>query len=184
MIGVPIWYVIGILIIFSPEFSTEFQMTEAATAGKAIMWSYLGLALGDLSSGLVSQYLKSRRKSVFIFLVLTCIFTAVYLNLNAPSLFMFYFVCTLLGFGTGYWAVFVTIGAEQFGTNLRATAATTIPNFVRGTVVPITISFQWVSASHGLITGAAVVGAACLAIAFVSLWKMEETFSKDLNYTE
>lgn len=184
LIGVPIWYVVGILIIFSPEFSAAFNMPLAAKAGKAVMWSYLGLAIGDLSSGLLSQYLKSRKQSVFIFLTLTSLFSGLYLNLHEPDLFLFYLICVMLGFSTGYWAVFVTIGAEQFGTNLRATAATTIPNFVRGSVVPVTISFEFLAESYGIVSSAVVVGAVCLAIAYLSLWKMEETFSKDLNYIE
>lgn len=184
LIGVPIWYVIGILITFSPELSRAMQMTELVSAGKAVMWSYLGLSLGDLSSGLLSQFFKSRKKSVLFFFVMTVITSGVYLNLSQPSLFLFYSMCTVLGFATGYWAVFVTIAAEQFGTNLRSTVATTVPNFVRGSVIPLTLLFNKFSLEVGVLQSAALVGIICFAFALLALWKMEESFHKDLNYLE
>lgn len=184
LIGVPIWYVIGILITFSPEISKAMNMTAAVKAGHAVMWSYLGLSMGDLASGLLSQYLKSRRRSVFAFLALTVVFCGVYLTLQGPTLPFFYFVCALLGFGTGYWAMFVTIAAEQFGTNLRATVATSVPNFVRGSVIPLTSAFELLRPHTGILQSAAIVGTVTLTIAFVSAYKMEETFHKDLNYLE
>lgn len=182
-IGVPIWYVIGILILFSPEFGRALGLNITVSAGAAVMWSYLGLALGDLSSGLLSQWLQSRRKAVLCFLVMTLVFVGLYLlQPQETSTAYFYFLCTLLGFGTGYWAVFVTVGAEQFGTNIRATAATTIPNFVRGAVVPITMSFEALTQTMSLAQSAALVGTVCFGFAFVSLYYMEETFKKDLNF--
>jgi MFS family permease len=184
LIGVPIWYVVGVLITFSPEFGKAMNMSETVKAGHAVMWSYLGLSIGDLTSGLFSQFLKSRKKSVLLFLTLTFLVCALYLTLHTPTLVVFYFVCSLLGFATGYWAVFVTIAAEQFGTNLRSTVATTVPNFVRGSVIPITLIFDYLSSSRGLIQGAALVGTLCLALALLSVWKMEETFHKDLDYLE
>jgi MFS transporter, putative metabolite:H+ symporter len=184
LIGVPIWYVIGTLITFSPEFAKVMDVQGTVKAGHAVMWSYLGLSLGDLASGLLSQYLKSRRHSVMIFLTITTATVAYYLNLQSPSLSFFYFICSLLGFSTGFWAVFVTIGAEQFGTNVRATVATTVPNFVRGSVIPTTFLFQYFTPRWGVIQSAAFVGAICLALAYYSIWKMDETFHKDLNYVE
>ncbi len=184
LIGVPIWFVIGILITFSPELSQHMGMGDLVKAGHAVMWSYLGLSLGDLASGLLSQFLKSRRFSVFVFLHLTAITSFMYLNLEAPSLVMFYFVCGLLGFSTGYWAVFVTISAEQFGTNIRSTVATTVPNFVRGAVIPLTFFFQLFQNHTDLKTAAMIVGSSCLALAYLSTWHMEETFHKDLDYLE
>ena len=184
LIGVPIWFVIGILITFSPELSQHMGMGDLVKAGHAVMWSYLGLSLGDLASGLLSQFLKSRRFSVFVFLHLTVITSFLYLNLQSPSLTMFYFVCALLGFSTGYWAVFVTISAEQFGTNIRSTVATTVPNFVRGAVIPLTFFFQFFQNVTDLKTAAMIVGGSCLALAYLSTWYMEETFHKDLDYLE
>ena len=148
------------------------------------MYCYLGLVFGDLTSGLLSQLLKSRRKVVFIFLLITFAGIVWYFTASGVSPALFYTICAFLGFGSGYWAIFVTIAAEQFGTNLRATVATTVPNFVRGMVVPITMFFQLLRKAYGLETGAILVGGFCLAIALFSLWRLEETFHKNLDYFE
>ena len=132
LIGVPIWYVIGILITFSPEIGKALGMTEAPTAGRAVMFAYLGLAGGDFASGFLSQFIGSRRRVVLLFQVLTAAFVATYFFLAPFTLTAFYALCVALGFGVGYWAVFVTVASEQFGTNIRATATTTVPNLVRG----------------------------------------------------
>jgi MFS transporter, putative metabolite:H+ symporter len=184
LIGIPIWYVVGILITFSPEISMAMNIDGTIKAGHAVMWCYLGLALGDLASGLLSQFLKSRKKSVAVFLILTVLICIYYLSLNSATAAFFYFICSLLGFATGYWAVFVTIAAEQFGTNMRATVATTVPNFVRGSVIPITFLFDFLQNDRGVLQSAAIVGFICLSVAGLALWKMEETFHKDLDYSE
>ncbi|MRG44817.1 MFS transporter [Chitinophaga sp. SYP-B3965] len=184
LIGLPIWFVIGILITFSPEFAKALGITTTVEAGKAVMFGYIGLSLGDLSSGLLSQVLRSRRKAVLIFVLLTCVAVGIYLFQSSQSLYVFYGLCLLLGYAIGYWALFVTIAAEQFGTNLRATVATTVPNFVRGSVNIFTPLFL-LGRDHFGITGAAgLVGITTIVFALLAVWKMEETFSKDLNYTE
>lgn len=184
LIGVPIWYVIGILVTFSPEFADEMMSVEKVQAGKSVMYSYIGLALGDLSSGLLSQLFKSRKKVVLLFLVLLLGFVALYLGQNAPTASMVYMLCLALGFAAGYWAIFVTIAAEQFGTNLRATATTSVPNFVRGSVVPLTLIFSPLKATYGMTPAAWIVGALALGIAFLGLSQLDETFTKDLDYLE
>jgi len=184
MIGVPIWFVVGVLITFSPEFATELGITGVVSAGNAVMYCYLGLVLGDLSSGLLSQLLQSRKRVVLLFLLLTVGAVALYFLQIGQSPQFFYIVCALLGFAGGYWAIFVTVAAEQFGTNLRATVATTVPNLVRGMVVPITILFQFFRGHLGMEIGALVVGSICIIAAFLSLNALEETFHKDLNYYE
>jgi putative MFS transporter len=184
LIGVPIWFVIGILITFSPELARALGIEEPIAAGKAVMWSYLGLSAGDLLSGALSQKLRSRKKVVFGFLILTWALVTVYCYGPTLSGTGFYALCVGLGLSVGYWAVFVTIGAEQFGTNLRATVATSVPNFVRGSVVLLTTGFQFAQAQWGKIDGAYVVGCVSLAIAFLALWGLEETHAKDLDYLE
>ena len=184
LIGIPTWFVVGILITFSPEFARVLGVTGPITAGNAVMFCYLGLVFGDLASGVLSQLLQSRRQVVFIFLALTIAGIGWYFLADGVSPSLFYGICTFLGFGSGYWAIFVTIAAEQFGTNLRATVATTVPNFVRGMVVPITMLFQLCRKQFGLEPGALIVGFLCLAIALFSLWRLEETFHKDLDYFE
>jgi len=184
LIGVPTWFVVGVLITFSPEFARSLGVSGPVAAGNSVMFCYLGLVFGDLASGLLSQLLRSRRQVVFIFLLITLGGIGWYFLAAGVSVAMFYAICTFLGFGSGYWAIFVTIAAEQFGTNLRATVATTVPNFVRGMVVPITMLFQLCRKEFGLESGALIVGALCMVVALHSLWRLEETFHKDLDYYE
>jgi MFS transporter, putative metabolite:H+ symporter len=184
LIGVPIWFVVGILITFSPEFAKTFGTTGAVSAGNAVMFCYLGLVFGDISSGLLSQVLKSRKKVILLFMLLTIASIAFYFLQGSNSPGFFYGVCFVLGFSIGYWAIFVTVAAEQFGTNLRATVATTVPNFVRGMVVPITLLFQLFRQYFGLEGGALAVGALCVVAGFLALVSLEETFHKNLDYYE
>jgi predicted MFS family arabinose efflux permease len=184
LIGIPIWYAVGILITFSPEFGRAMGMVEPPNAGRAVLFCYVGLALGDFGSGALSQVMKSRKKVVSIFLLLTTASIAAYFTVAHLSLAAFYTVCTILGFSTGYWAVFVTIASEQFGTNIRATATTTAPNFVRGAVVLLTSMFTALRPVIGIQGSALLVGALALAVAFVSLRGLQETYGKELNYLE
>ncbi|MEW6289792.1 MAG: MFS transporter [Thermodesulfobacteriota bacterium] len=184
LIGVPIWFVVGILITFSPEFAKALGTTGPVSAGNAVMYCYLGLVFGDMTSGLLSQALQSRKKVVLLYMLLTIAGIAVYFLQGSRSPGFFYGVCLALGFSAGYWAIFVTVAAEQFGTNLRATVATTVPNFVRGMVVPITLLFQFFRRSFGLEASALMVGGICLVAGFAALAFLEETFHKDLDYFE
>ena len=184
LIGLPVWYVVGILMTFSPELAKDLQIQGSISAGSAIMWGYIGLAIGDLASGVLSQIFKTRRYVVLFFLLFTSVLTGVYYLSVGASTFYFYTLCTLLGIGVGYWAVFVTIAAEQFGTNLRSTVTTSVPNFVRGGVVPITLGFQYLAPELGLRMSALVVGAIVIFIALTALHFMAETYGKDLDYIE
>jgi MFS transporter, putative metabolite:H+ symporter len=184
MIGIPTWFVVGILITFSPEFAKALRVSGPVSAGNAVMYCYLGLVFGDFASGILSQVLRSRKKVILLFLALTFGGVCWYFTATGTTPSAFYGICIFLGFASGYWAIFVTVAAEQFGTNLRATVATTVPNFVRGMVVPITLLFQWARGHFGLEGGAIAVGALCMLIAFFSLYRLEETFHKDLDYFE
>jgi MFS transporter, putative metabolite:H+ symporter len=183
-IGLPIWFVIGILVTFSPEFALALGITEKIIAGDAIMYSYIGLALGDLLSGFLSQWLRSRKKVVLLYILITTVFIVYYLFNPSNSATIFYMLCFGLGVGIGYWALFVTIAAEQFGTNLRATVATSVPNFIRGTVVPLVWIFGLARASVGVTWGAFTVGMGTIGIALVALYYLNETFARDLNFLE
>jgi MFS family permease len=184
LIGLPIWFVIGILITFSHELAPAIGITNPIVVGDAVMFSYLGLAAGDLSSGLLSQWFRSRKKIVLLFILLTMAFVLLYLFTPIKSLSSFYLNCFFLGFGVGYWALFVTIAAEQFGTNLRSTVATAAPNLIRGTVVPLTIAFEFLRLKIGIIPSALVVGTTTILISLVALRLLDETFGKDLNFLE
>lgn len=183
-IGLPIWFTIGVLITFSPEFSRELGFPDGISAGDAVMYSYLGLALGDLTSGFISQIIGSRKKVVRAYIVLTSVFILMYLFAPIKTISFFYFACFCLGVGIGYWALFVTIAAEQFGTNLRATVATSVPNFIRGTTVPIVLAFKFFREHLGIVSGALIVASVTILIAFVALRSISETFNRDLDFIE
>ncbi|HUQ02480.1 MAG TPA: MFS transporter [Kofleriaceae bacterium] len=184
LVGVPIWYAVGILIFFSSELGKEMGMKDIPKPAEALMWCYAGLAVGDLASGGLSQVLRSRRKALAVFLVMTAVAVALYFTVAARSLTTFYVVCTFLGLATGYWAVFITTAAEQFGTNLRATVTTTAPNFVRGAVVPMTLGYKELRGSVGILEGAVIVGVIAIALGAVALWLLDETYGKDLDFLE
>lgn len=184
LIGVPLWYVVGILMTFSPELSQALGVVGTVSAGKAILFCYLGLVFGDLGSGWLSQILQSRKKSILAFLVMNTVFIGLNFLAFGISMPLYYALCGALGFASGYWAVFVTVGAEQFGTNLRSTVATTVPNFVRGAVVPLTLLFQAMKPKVGILNSAALLGAGCLVIAFISLLFLQETYHKDMDFLE
>lgn len=184
LIGIPIWFVVAILITFSPEFAKSLGTTGPVSAGNAIMYCYLGLVFGDFASGFLSQALRSRKKIILLFMIMTMGTIALYFFQGQQTPRFFYGVCLVLGFTCGYWAIFVTVAAEQFGTNLRATVATTVPNFVRGMVVPITLLFQFFRPIAGLQGSALLVGTLCVGSAFIALASLEETFHKELDYYE
>ncbi|MDQ8006157.1 MAG: MFS transporter [Pedobacter sp.] len=184
LIGLPLWYVVGVLITFSPEFGRALNATGVLDAGKGIMYCYIGISIGDVVAGLLSQLLKSRRKVMLIFLLLTAVSVGIYLYAFGLTPQGFILLSLLLGFASGYWATFVTIAAEQFGTNLRATVTTTVPNFIRGSLIAITTGFQFFKDKLGILEGAAVVGAICIVISLFALSQLKETFSKDLDYVE
>ncbi len=187
LIGLPTWYVIGVLVNYSNRFAKEFYGDNKIESGKAIMFAYVGIAFGDIAIGLVSQYFKSRKKALLSFYILCMASLVLFFSSFTNSDERVYLVCTLLGFSTGFWAIFVTMGAEQFGTNLRATAATTIPNMVRGALPLINLMFLdlfqkswgWNLTKSGIITGIIVMAISLIAFNFT-----EETFHKDLNYVE
>lgn len=186
VIGLPLWFGSGILITLSPEFGAVLGVKDVVSAGAAVACCYGGSVIGDIFSGLLSQYLKSRVKAVFVYLVLTSIAFALYFSLHDLTLFQFYLTCSFFGFSAGYWVLFLTIAAEQFGTNIRATVTTTVPNFVRGAVVPMSLLFQYLKGVfHGsLVHSGMAVGILTLVIAFWAISQTKETFSIDIDYIE
>lgn len=184
LIGVPLWFVIGILVNLSPEISKSLQIRGAIDAAHAVAFAYLGITFGGFASGFFSQQLRSRKKIVFAFIVFTLAAMAAYFFCAGFSEATFYLVILFLGFGVGYWAVFVTIAAEQFGTNIRATVATTVPNFVRGAVVPLTMMFNHFKSQIGIVPIAALIGVLCILVALWALLGLDETHGKDLDYIE
>lgn len=185
LIGLPNWFVIGILVTFSNKFAKEFGITEKIDAGKSIMYAYAAISIGDILIGLLSQVLKSRKKALYVFYAITAV--AIYLyffHLYGAGSQQLYLVCALLGFGTGFWAIFVTMGAEQFGTNLRATAATTIPNMARGSLTLITLLFTQLQNVASFVHAGLITGIIAMIIGLAAVYFSRETFGKDLNYLE
>ena len=185
LIGMPVWYCVGILIKFSEKFAVTNAISgETINIGFSIMYSFIGLSFGDLLSGWLSQFFRSRKKVINGYLVATLLLVFAYLFLTGMSSSLFYFLCFMIGTATGYWALFVSMAAEQFGTNIRATVTTTAPNFVRGAVIPVTLTYKWLETQSNDITAALIIGIIVLALAFISLASLQETFGKDLNYIE
>jgi MFS family permease len=186
LIGLPTWFVIGVLVTFSGEFGERMGITEKIDPGKAIMYAYAAISIGDILIGFISQWFKSRKKALFLFYGITALFMILFFTAqhNGTALGM-YWICAGLGFGTGFWAIFVTMGAEQFGTNLRATAATTIPNMVRGMLtVMILPLFKGLRNVTDYVTGGWITAIIIMVITIVAALLTKETFGKDLNFVE
>jgi MFS family permease len=187
LIGLPTWYVIGVIVNLSNRFAGELYGQKTLDSGRAIMFAYAAIAIGDIAVGFICQYFKSRKKGLFLYYSLCLICLVLFFSNFNNSDARMYTICALLGFSTGFWAIFITMGAEQFGTNLRATAATTIPNMVRGALPLINLMFLnlfqkswgWSLIKSGIYTGAIV-----MAVTLIAFYFTEETYHKELNYLE
>ncbi|HEY1053871.1 MAG TPA: MFS transporter [Emticicia sp.] len=184
LVGLPIWFVVGILITFSPEFAKAAGIVEPINAGKAVMLTFTGQVFGDIASSFLSQYMQSRKKVILLFILLSLAFVLVYLLVPVSNSYSFYIICAFLGFCNGYWTLFITIAAELFGTNLRATVATTAPNFVRGATIPLLATFKLLKPDIGIMYAALVIGVFTSAVALIALWNIDETFTKEMDYVE
>jgi len=187
LIGLPTWFVIGVMVNYSNKFATGLYGDNLIDSGKSVMFAYIGIAVGDLLIGWVSQFFQSRKKALLLFYVLSIVGMVLFFSTFNNSDSRMYAICAFLGFSTGYWAIFNQMAAEQFGTNLRATAATTIPNMVRGALPLINFLFLdilqksmgWTIVQSGIVTGCVVMGVTMLAFVFT-----EETYHKDLDFIE
>ena len=183
-IGLPVWFCVGLLIKFSDKFATVLEVEGTIDPTTCIIFCYLGLSGGDLISGFISQFLKSRKKIIFFYLGTTVIISLYFLLVHHHSVNTFYALAALLGATTGYWVLFVSNAAEQFGTNIRSTVASTVPNFVRGSTVPIVLTFKYIEPSFGVINSALIIGGVTIGIAAIALAYLPETFGKNLNFIE
>ena len=184
LVALPIWFIIGVLVTFSPELGRDMGLAHPPQSGRAVLWYYLGLTVGDLTTGYLSQRFASRKGVMAAFLAITALAGAAYFVFGGHSLGAYYALCFALGWSSGYWAVFITMSAEQFGTNLRATVAITAPNFVRGATVPLTIAFRQLGPHIGMRSAAMLLGVLSLLIGAVALRQLEETYGKDLDFVE
>jgi MFS family permease len=182
--GAPLYFVIGILITASPEFSKGEGLTVPAVAGVAVMWAYGAMSLGDIACSALSQWTRSRRIALTVFHLLCLSSCLAFILLPSPSLQFFYGKCVALGFSIGFWAVLNTNAVEQFGTNLRASVATTVPNFVRALLIPISMCFDALKGFIGLQKSSLIVAVTVCAIGLAATWLLSETFAKDLDFVE
>ncbi|SES05622.1 MFS transporter [Pedobacter rhizosphaerae] len=183
-LGLPLWFIVGILVTQSPEIGKALGAKDVLNAGSGIMYTYFGIAIGDVVCGFLAQVLRSRRKTVLIFQSLSVITVIVYLTSQGLTEGRFIWICLFMGFAVGYWATFVTIAAEQFGTNIRSTVTTTAPNFVRGALIPITVVFEFFVHRFDIVSAAFIVMAIVTIIAIISVLSLKESFNKDLDYLE
>jgi putative MFS transporter len=184
LIALPNWFVIGILVSFSDKFAGKMNIQGAVDPGKSIMFAYAAISIGDVLIGFISQWMKSRKNALWLFHIITALAVIWYFNLQGQTAASVYLVCIFLGLGTGFWAMFVTMAAEQFGTNIRATVATTVPNMARGSLTLVSLLFVSLQPSMGYFRSGWITGIIVFGIAFVALALTEETFGKDLDYLE
>ncbi len=187
LIGLPTWYVIGILVNLSNRFATELYGENNVDSGRSIMYAYAAIAIGDILIGFVSQWFQSRKKALYLFYGFAILSLLFFFGGGVKNDTTLYIACAMLGFSTGFWAIFVTMGAEQFGTNLRATAATTIPNMVRGSLPLINLLFLNLLQQHwqfSLIQAGIITGVVVMSLTLIAAYFTEDTFHKDLNYLE
>jgi len=184
LIAVPLWYVVGILVGIAPVFGKALGAVDVLDNGKGVMFTYVGISLGDFASGALSQLFKTRKKVVFVSITLTFITMLVYLLNTGWTANQFYVLCLFFGLFTGYWVVFVTMSAEHFGTNLRATVTTSVPNMVRGSLILVTLLFQFLVTKFGVVNSGLIVAVLTVSIAYIALYNLDETYGRDLNFTE
>jgi MFS transporter, putative metabolite:H+ symporter len=183
LIGMPVWYCIGILMFFADEFASQMGII-GITPGNAILFQYIGLAFGDITAGLISQKLRSRKKALYFFYSVFIFFLILFFTQHNSSAAWFYFICSGLGFGTGISVLYIITSAEQFGTNLRASATTSITNFVRGFTPLLLLIFKQLRDYTGYLKGAWLIGIAIMIISVTALYFTKESFGKDLDFVE
>jgi putative MFS transporter len=185
LIAIPVWFVMYFLVQFAPEMTSSLGLADGPKEGKIpIMVAYIGITIGDVLSGVLSQKWRSRKKVLFLFISITLLFSIIYYLFASTSVLVFYTIVFCIGFGTGYWAVFMSSASELFGTNIRATVTTTAPNFVRGSVTLMTIANTSLKPSVGFVNSSLIIGVVVFILAYWACYKLEETFAKELNYIE
>ena len=184
LVGLPIWYSLGIVVTFSPELAPALGIADKVIAGTSVFWFYCGITLGSVANGLFSQWLQSRKAAIGVFLGGTLLSLIAIFRVPLGSAEAFYAMTFVVGFFTAYWAMMVTVAAEQFGTNLRATVATSVPNFVRGATVLSVMLFEFLRPQTGVVGAAEIVALVVSAFAILAFFSLRETFHLDLDYVE
>jgi len=183
-VGVPIWYISALFVNLAPEYGRALKLTAPLSVAEALRWQAIGLAIGSAATGLLSEWLHSRKRVLYGCFAALIGLVGLLLSLDGASVTAYCVVMFAIGLGQGYWTVFITTSAEQFGTNIRATVATSVPNFVRAMIVPITLSLKAIWDATGLVGGTLLIGALVFGVALAALWSLPETWGKNLDYTE
>lgn len=183
-IGAPLWYVVGILVTQSPEIGKALGARETLSAGTGILYTYVGISIGGIFAAVLAQVTKSRKLTMLIYLLMSAISVVAYLRATGITNHQFIWLCFFMGFAVGYWATFVTIAAEQFGTNIRSTVTTTVPNFIRGSLIPINSLFNVFVLHYGMVNSAYIMMTILTVLALFCLSQLKESFHTDLNYVE
>lgn len=184
LIGAPLWYVVGVLVTLSPEFGKALGAQTPLSAGEGVLYTYIGISIGDIFAGFLAQVTRSRKLTMAVFLIVSVVTASIYLGSKGITHNKFVWICFAMGCSVGYWATFVTIAAEQFGTNIRATVTTTVPNFVRGSLIPINLAFNAFVVHYGMIKSGYIMMIILTLLSLFSLSQLKETFGKDLDYIE
>ncbi|SFF62026.1 Predicted arabinose efflux permease, MFS family [Fontimonas thermophila] len=183
-VGVPIWYASALFVNFAPEYGRALQLPAPLTVSEVLRWQSVGLALGSAMSGIISEWLHSRRRVIAASLAAMAVLTLMLLLGDGHSVHSYCVIMGLMGLAQGYWTVFLACGAEQFGTNVRATVATSVPNFVRAATVPVTLALGALMPTLGIVPATLAIGAVVFALASVALIGLRETYGIDLDYAE
>jgi len=183
-VGVPIWYISALFVNLAPEYGKALNLTDPLTVAQVLRWQAIGLAIGSALTGLLSEWLGSRKRVLYGCFAALVGLVGLLLNLEGQSAATYCAVMFVIGLGQGYWTVFIMTSAEQFGTNIRATVTTSVPNFVRAMIVPITLGLKAIWDATGLIGGTLAIGVAVFGLAFLALYHLQETYGKNLDYTE
>ena len=184
-VGVPIWYCSALFVNLGPEYGRVLALegfdprTFVATV---LAWQATGLALGSALTGVASEWLRSRQ--AVLWACLGALLVLVALLMQTRSVASYAYVMFAIGLFQGYWTAFITMSAEQFGTGVRATVASSIPNIVRAMTVPVTLSVSGLATGTSWVTATYAVGAIVFALALVALATLRETWGKDLDYVE
>ncbi|MFO1258972.1 MAG: MFS transporter [Gammaproteobacteria bacterium] len=184
LIGLPFWVFVGIFMALAPEMGRALEVNKPITAGLAISMFCFGLTFGNISSGLVSQLFSSRKKALTVYLSTTLAIVIGFLFTQNMTSQLFYFFCCLMGLSSGSWVVFIMISAEQFGTNIRATAAITLPNMVRIMVIPCAAMIALIKPYTGIVWGVGFISIISIIMALVAVSFLQESFSTDLDFVE
>jgi MFS transporter, putative metabolite:H+ symporter len=182
--GAPAVVFINLYITLTPEFALAFGITEPVSVSTAIMVYLMVFAVSDILCGFLSKLMQKRKGPLLIYACMQIFATAYFLLAPPDTAMGYYYRCAFLGFSIGYWGILITNSVEQFGTNIRATVATSTPNLIRGLTIPASLIFTNLIPAYGLVRSGAIVGFSLIVISIISILLLKDKFENNLNFTE